>query len=102
MAGASGAVAAAERDWQEVVRHFEGHGAVSPDRAISLPPDDRLSPRVIAQLRRDGDLRETDAGMVWLDVARAVKRRRQENRLVGRLLIAASVVAIAAFLFAMS
>ena len=104
MAGAAVAVAI-RRARQDILRHFIGHGATSPARAVAYDPDEdgwrraRIRRRLFKRMRAFEAIREPQPGLFYLDEDRAEAFRwQQRQRALGLVALASGVVAAIAAL----
>ena len=99
MAGAAVAIAV-RRARQDILRHFIGQGATSPDRAVAYDPDEqgwpraRVRRRLFRRMRDFGAIMEPRPGEYYLDEDRAEafgwERRK---RVLGVMAVAGAAVA---------
>ena len=102
MAGAAVAVAVA-RARRDILRHFIGHGATAPERAVAYDPDDdgwrraRVRRRLFRRMLDFQAIREPKPGLFYLDEDRAEAFRwAQRKRALGLVALASGVVAVIA------
>lgn len=99
MAGAAVAVIV-RRARQDIVRHFLGQGATTPERAVAYDPDDdgpplRVRRRLFRRLRDFGAVREPRPGLFYLDEDQLESFRWSERkRVVGVLALATAAVGV--------
>lgn len=104
MSGAAVAVMI-RRARQDIVRHFTGVGATTPERAVAYDPDAagrrlrRMRRRQFGRLREFGAVREPRPGLFYLDEERldafVWSMRKRALGLIG--LAGAAVAAVVAF-----
>ena len=104
MAGAAVAIAV-RRSRQEILRHFIGHGATTPEQAVAYDPDAegwrhaRIRRRLFKRMTAFGAIREPKPGLFYLDEDRAEAFRwDQRKRALGLVALASGVVAAIAAL----
>lgn len=102
MTVAAAAAGAAARGRRQVARDLREAGALSADAALPYAPPSRLAARALERMLRDGVVRETGAGVYWLDEPAYAARLAAFRRRALVLLAAATTIMAAAVLFAIS
>ena len=79
---------------RELASHLKRAGAVSPDRAIPLEPENRTEEQVLSRMLKSETIRPGAKGGYWLDAERYAEcRRRDLIFVIGMFLVMGGVMA---------
>ena len=74
--------------------HLKRAGAVSPDRAIPLEPENRVEEQVLSRMLKSETIRPGARGGYWLDAERYAEcRRREMIFVIGMFLVMGGIMA---------
>jgi hypothetical protein len=98
-ASTTAAVAAIAVQRQKAIQHFVSVGAIAPEHAVASDSLPAPILRVLRGLKREEVVRETPAGLLYLDVAREAELQTRRQSFTLKFIVAAVLLALATAAF---